>query len=731
MFRSAVLALAVVLVLPIAGLGQQKPSTAPTRAQVLTAMKRATTFMVERVSNNGGFVWAYSPDLTKRWGEMEARASMIWMQPPGTATVGHMLLDAYHATGDEYYYQAAERTARAVIWAQLPVGGWNYIADYNGEQSLRDWYATIGKHGWRLEEFQHYWGNATFDDVTTIDAARLLLRMYLEKRDPAYRPALDKAIKFVLDSQYPMGGWPQRYPAKPDFIPDYTSFITFNDDVAGENIDFLLQCYQTLADNRLIDPILRGMQAFIVLQGGLAQPGWALQYTTDYKPTGARTYEPDAYVTHTTATNIALLMRFHRLTGDSKYLARIPEALDWLEKLTLPAGVATPGRTHPTFVEIGTNRPIYVHREGSNIANGRYFANYDSTRTIGHYSAFRKVDVAGLRAQYNKQKAMTPAEASKGSPLVDPNAPPLPRYFALDPAATEGAGEVIAGLNADGAWITPIEYISNPYKGPAPAGPAKGDFATTHVGDEWDTSPFPNTTVQGISTAMFIKRMTTLIKALDATPAVAPSALWRASPLKTPVTWRLDNLATIGGHAARSVGTPGVIQTSSGPALEFDGVGDSVVVESNPLEGLQAFTLEVELWPSPDGPEEQRFVHVGEDGTDNRAMMETRMLPGRQWSLDTFLLSGTSRLTLFDAAKTHGAAAWHTAALVYDGRSMTHYVDGVREADGPISVASFGPGRTALGARLNQVSWFKGRLRQLRVTPAALPVSRLLRPRNN
>jgi hypothetical protein len=233
MFRVAVLALAVVLVQPVAGLGQQKSAAQPNRAQILAAMKRATTFMVERVSNNGGFVWAYSPDLSRRWGEMEARASMMWMQPPGTATVGHLLLDAYHATGDEYYYQAAERTARAVIWAQLPVGGWNYVADYAGEASLKEWYATVGKNGWRLEEFQHYWGNATFDDVTTIDAARLLLRMYLEKRDPVYRPSLDKAIQFVLDSQYPMGGWPQRYPAKPDFIPDYTSFITFNDDVAA------------------------------------------------------------------------------------------------------------------------------------------------------------------------------------------------------------------------------------------------------------------------------------------------------------------------------------------------------------------------------------------------------------------------------------------------------------------------------------------------------------------
>jgi hypothetical protein len=251
-----------------------------------------------------------------------------------------------------------------------------------------------------------------------------------------------------------MGGWPQRYPAKPDFIPDYTSFITFNDDVAGENIDFLLQCYQTLGDNRLIDPILRGMQAFIVLQGGTGAAGMGAavhhRLQTDW-----RAHVRAGCLRHTHNGDqhrpADALSPAH---GDSKYLARIPEALDWLEKLTLPAGVATPGRTHPTFVEIGTNKPIYVHREGSNIANGRYFANYDSTRTIGHYSAFRKVDVAGLRAQYNKQKAMTPAEASKGSPLVDPNAPPLPRYFALDPAATEGAGEVIAGLNADGAWIT-------------------------------------------------------------------------------------------------------------------------------------------------------------------------------------------------------------------------------------------------------------------------------------
>ena len=68
---------------------------------------------------------------------------MIWLQPPGTATMGHIFLDAFHATGDEYYYQAAERTTAAVIWAQLPSGGWNYVAD----TARRGVAARVVRHG--------------------------------------------------------------------------------------------------------------------------------------------------------------------------------------------------------------------------------------------------------------------------------------------------------------------------------------------------------------------------------------------------------------------------------------------------------------------------------------------------------------------------------------------------------------------------------------------------------
>ncbi len=251
----------------------------------------------------------------------------------------------------------------------------------------------------------------------TAEASTLMLRLYLEKHDPTFKAALDRAIRFVLDSQYPVGAWPQRFPLQRDFVnkgrPDYTSYLTFNDDVTSGNIEFLVLCYQALGDTRLLEPITRGMNSFLATQQPRPQAGWALQYTTDLEPAGARTYEPRALVTHTTASNLQALIKFYRWTGDAKYLARIPEALDWLEAVRLAPGIAPPGRTHPTFVEVGTNRPLYVHREGSNVVNGRYYVDDNPKNTIQHYSSFRAVDVAGLRKLHAEAKSWLPAELAE------------------------------------------------------------------------------------------------------------------------------------------------------------------------------------------------------------------------------------------------------------------------------------------------------------------------------
>ena len=133
----------LLLLLPISA--SARPKSLETQA--LETMKTATQYMMDVVGYRGGFVWNYLPDLSRQWGEMEAKRTMVWTQDPGTPQMGQLLLDAYHATGDEYYYEAAKQVAQALIWGQHESGGWNYTFDFAGEASLKDWYATVGRSG--------------------------------------------------------------------------------------------------------------------------------------------------------------------------------------------------------------------------------------------------------------------------------------------------------------------------------------------------------------------------------------------------------------------------------------------------------------------------------------------------------------------------------------------------------------------------------------------------------
>lgn len=515
--------------------GEANSIEEPSKTDILQTMKRASVFMVEKVSTQGGYVWSYLPDFSRRWGELEARESMIWVQPPGTASMGHLFLDAYHATHDEYYYQSAKRAADALIKGQHPSGGWNYLIDFAGEESTRDWYDTIGQNGWRLEEFHHYYGNATFDDGGTAEAAEFLLRLYLEKRDKRYKAALEKAIDFVLSAQYPNGGWPQRYPAAGEFPlhgnPDYTLFITFNDDVAAKNIDFLMLCYQSLNEKRLLTPIIRAMNSFILTQMPQPQPGWALQYSVDLKPAAARSYEPAALSPSSSADNILKLLEFYRFTGDRKFIRRIPEALAWLEDVKLPEDRIVNGRTHPTFVEPGTNKPLYLHRKGSNVSNGKYYVDYNPENTIVHYRSTRGVDVDGVRKQYESITALPADQVTENSPLFHEREFTLPTYYLIDAGEMSDlnsrrggsdekttAGDIqalIGSLNEDGYWPAQLRSTSNPYIGPAPETVTSGDFSQTWVGDQYDTSPYISDNPEiGISTGWYIRNMSLLIEFL-------------------------------------------------------------------------------------------------------------------------------------------------------------------------------------------------------------------------
>jgi hypothetical protein len=218
-----------------------------------------------------------------------------------------------------------------------------------------------------------------------------------------------------------------------------------------------------------------------------------------------------------------------------------------------------------------------------------------------------------------------------------------------------------------------------------------------------------------------IKILLVLCAPLLAAPASLP-------PDSGSVVWRFEHVQDPGRPATTVLGEPRATREGGRAALQFNGRSDGLIVAKNPIEGHAAFTVEVLFKPDADGPPAQRFVHV-EDTALNRALIETRVTDDGQWYLDTYLFSKPAEngLTLVDREKLHPCDRWYWAALVYDGRVMSHFVNGTKEREGTIAFGPMTGGRTSVGVRLNQVYWFKGSIAEVRFHPRAKAASELQR----
>lgn len=191
--------------------------------------------------------------------------------------------------------------------------------------------------------------------------------------------------------------------------------------------------------------------------------------------------------------------------------------------------------------------------------------------------------------------------------------------------------------------------------------------------------------------------------------------------------WNVDSITEIGGLKVEVLGQPKVIKIDEGKAMKFDGVDDGIFIETNPLTGAKAFTIEAWFRPDADGPTEQRWLHIEDlENVESRAMLETRVSKDL-WFLDTFLKSGENRLPLYAESFKHPTGRWYHVALVYDGGEMRHYIDGKLELSGKIAMKPFGRGRVSIGVRQNKVYWFKGAVRTIRFTHAALTPDEFLK----
>lgn len=193
-----------------------------------------------------------------------------------------------------------------------------------------------------------------------------------------------------------------------------------------------------------------------------------------------------------------------------------------------------------------------------------------------------------------------------------------------------------------------------------------------------------------------------------------------ADPGQT-IIWKIENPGSVGNYQPAILGNPLVVKESTGASLSFNGVNDGLVIPKIPIEGWQQFTIEVLFKPASDGPIAPRFIHF-EDKDLNRGTFELRLTPGGQWYMDTFLKNGKTNkgLTLIDSTILHPANKWYWAALVYDGKTMTSYVNRKKELEGTIDFPPMTNGNISLGVRLNKVNWFKGLIKEIRFHRAAL-----------
>jgi PelA/Pel-15E family pectate lyase len=418
------------------------------KAQSKEAMVSAAQFFRNQVATRGGYLWAYNPDFSVRQGENSASATTIWIQPPGTPSIGMVYLEAYEATGDTLFLNGAVEAARALVWGQLASGGWDYRIDFDAEESKKWHYRRDVEAG--DKETGKRRNRTTLDDNNTQSAFQLLMRVdkVLDFKDAEIHNAVMYGLDALLKAQYPNGSWPQRYeefPQAADFsvnqarypqtwsrtFPEarYYNFYTFNDNSIADIMGMMAEAYHTYDDARYIDAAKRGGEFMILAQMPEPQPVWAQQYNLDMEPSWARKFEPPSVTGGETFGIMKALLDVYVETGDEKFLAPIPRALVWAKRSLLPDGRLA------RFYELKTNTPLYFTKDD-------YVLTYDDSNMPTHY-AFK---VSGNRIE--RIEKYYDQIMGEGREAV------MAKRNLLQPVDEAQVQEIVAALDDQGRWIS-------------------------------------------------------------------------------------------------------------------------------------------------------------------------------------------------------------------------------------------------------------------------------------
>jgi hypothetical protein len=193
--------------------------------------------------------------------------------------------------------------------------------------------------------------------------------------------------------------------------------------------------------------------------------------------------------------------------------------------------------------------------------------------------------------------------------------------------------------------------------------------------------------------------------------------------------WVIDNTTSIGGFTPTVTGTPTVTAMDAGTAVCFDGTKDALFLNTNPILGMQRFTIETLVYPELTGISEPRLIHVGDAGNNSpRLIIQMRSDATGTWhALIGFEWAGVTT-NIEDTTFPHPSNQWYWLAVTYDGQTARVYVNDVLENSSDLAFGPMTAGTTSLGARQSGQYYFPGCMRDVEFFNSALPASQLKKP---
>lgn len=272
---------------------------------------------------------------------------------------------------DWFLSEEGKRVMSVILSFQTPSGGWSKRTDM--AKQARQPGQSFGVE----EEYI-----PTFDNGATSTQMKLLARAYSLSGDKSYRAAFDRGLAFIIQAQYPNGGWPQSFPLR----GGYHDHITYNDALmrdlmvilnsvvlARNEYSFVTSKQRNAAKkslNMAIDCVLKTQ---VVVDGQLTV--WGAQHDAlTLAPAKARAYEMPALTSSESVFMVDFLMDLD--SPSAEVIKSVHQAAKWYEQTRISGKTWTRGAKQlasdpkapplwSRFYEIGTNKPIFGDRDDS------------------------------------------------------------------------------------------------------------------------------------------------------------------------------------------------------------------------------------------------------------------------------------------------------------------------------------------------------------------------------